>query len=92
MSMDFPVTADASQCRFWIEPIKYFIDPFIKFGELDNRRSQRIELLFDTLIRAGVNAEIPPDIQVAMWMKFLLITVWDMISTLSAVAHFESQH
>jgi 2-dehydropantoate 2-reductase len=52
------------------------IDPFVKFGELDNRRSQRVELLLDTLIRAGVKAEIPPNIEVAMWMKFLLIAVW----------------
>jgi 2-dehydropantoate 2-reductase len=51
-------------------------DPFVKFGELDNHRSQRVELLLDTFKRAGVNAEIPPDIQVAMWMKFLLIAVW----------------
>ena len=51
-------------------------DPFVKIGELDNRRSQRVELLLDTFKRAGVNAEIPPDIQVAMWMKFLLIAVW----------------
>ncbi|NNL78039.1 MAG: hypothetical protein HKO68_17035 [Desulfobacterales bacterium] len=51
-------------------------DPFVKFGELDNHRSQRVELLLDTLKKAGVNAEIPPNIQVAMWMKFLLVTVW----------------
>ena len=51
-------------------------DPFVKFGEQDNYRSQRVERLLDTFMRAGVNAEIPPNIQVAMWMKFLLITVW----------------
>jgi 2-dehydropantoate 2-reductase len=51
-------------------------DPFVKFGELDNLRSRRVEILLDTFKRAGVNAEIPPDIQVAMWMKFLAITVW----------------
>jgi len=51
-------------------------DPFLKFGEQDNDRSQRVELLLDTFARAGVKAEIPPNIQVAMWMKFLLITVW----------------
>jgi 2-dehydropantoate 2-reductase len=51
-------------------------DPFIKFGELDNHPSQRVQLLLDTFKRAGVNAEIPPDIQVAMWMKFLFITAW----------------
>ncbi len=51
-------------------------DPFVKFGELDNHRSRRIGLLLDSFKKAGVNAEIAPDIQVAMWMKFLLITVW----------------
>ena len=51
-------------------------EPFVKFGELDNRRSQRVDLLLDTFKKAGVTAVIPPDIQVAMWMKFLLITVW----------------
>ena len=51
-------------------------DPFVKFGELDNLRSRRVEILLDTFKRAGVKAEIPPDIQVAMWMKFLAITVW----------------
>ncbi len=51
-------------------------DPFVKFGELDNHRSQRVERLLDAFKRAGVNAEIPLDIQVAMWMKFLFITVW----------------
>jgi 2-dehydropantoate 2-reductase len=52
------------------------IDPFVKFGELDNHRSQRVEQLLELFKRAGVDAEIPPDIQVAMWMKFLFITVW----------------
>ena len=50
--------------------------PFVKFGELDNHHSQRVELLLDTFKRAGINTKIPPDIQVAMWMKFLLIAVW----------------
>ena len=60
------------------------LDPFVKFGELDNHRSQRVELLLDTFKKAGVKAEIPPDIQVAMWMKFLLIAVW---SGMGAVTH-----
>jgi 2-dehydropantoate 2-reductase len=55
------------------------VDPFVKFGELDNHRSQRVELLLDKFIMAGVNTEIPPDIQVAMWMKFMTITVWSGI-------------
>lgn len=58
-------------------------DPFIKLGELSNHRSQRVELLLDTFKRAGVNAEIPPDIQVAMWMKFMLISVWSGIGAIT---------
>ncbi len=51
-------------------------EPFVKFGEMDNRPSHRVERLRETFIRAGVNAEIPPDILVALWMKFLFIAVW----------------
>ncbi|HDL89885.1 MAG TPA: 2-dehydropantoate 2-reductase [Thermodesulforhabdus norvegica] len=58
-------------------------DPFIKFGELDNHRSQRVELLLETFTRVGINTEIPTDIQVAMWMKFLFITVWSGIGAVT---------
>jgi 2-dehydropantoate 2-reductase len=51
-------------------------DPFVKIGELDNRRSERVEALRDMFRRANVNAVIPSDIQVAMWLKFMTITVW----------------
>jgi len=51
-------------------------EPFVKFGELDNRPSDRVKRLQQVFRRAGVTAEIPSDIQVALWMKFLLITVW----------------
>ncbi len=52
-------------------------DPFIRFGELDNRPSERVERLRQAFERAsGLSVEVPPDIQVAMWMKFLFITVW----------------
>jgi 2-dehydropantoate 2-reductase len=59
-------------------------EPFVKFGELDNRPSDRVKRLQQVFMRAGVNAEIPPDIQVALWMKFLFITVW---SGVGAVTH-----
>ena len=49
-------------------------EPFIKFGELDNRPSARLESLRQAFVRAGVTVEIPADIQVALWMKFLAIT------------------
>jgi len=58
-------------------------DPFVKFGELDNHRSQRVEQLLEIFTRAGINTEIPADIQVAMWMKFLFITVWSGIGAVT---------
>jgi 2-dehydropantoate 2-reductase len=49
------------------------IDPFVNFGELDNRASDRTERLRQAFAQANVNAKISPDIHVAMWRKFLFI-------------------
>jgi 2-dehydropantoate 2-reductase len=50
------------------------ISPTVTVGELDGRRSERVELLWDALNRAeGVTPRIAPDIQVAVWEKFLFI-------------------
>ena len=46
---------------------------FIKFGELDNRRSERAIRLQDIFKDAGIEAEVPADIDVALWEKFLFI-------------------
>jgi 2-dehydropantoate 2-reductase len=48
-------------------------EPYVALGELDNRTSERTGRLRAAFARAGVAAEIPPDIQVAMWEKFLFI-------------------
>lgn len=58
-------------------------EPFVKFGEMDNRRSQRVEQLLDTFKKAGISAEIPANIQVALWMKFLMITVWSAMGAVT---------
>jgi 2-dehydropantoate 2-reductase len=50
------------------------IDPFVKFGEMDDSPSDRVKLLQQVFARAGVTAELPPSIQTALWMKFLFIT------------------
>lgn len=61
----------------WVESAGYIRSVgdtnFIKFGELDNRRSERIERLQQAFERAGVTAIIPPDIRVALWEKFLFV-------------------
>ncbi len=50
-------------------------DPFIRFGELDNSPSERVEKLRQAFDRtSGLTIEIPPDINVAMWQKFIFIT------------------
>lgn len=49
------------------------IDPLIAFGELDSKASDRLELLRQTFLAAGVRAETPADIHIALWEKFLFI-------------------
>jgi 2-dehydropantoate 2-reductase len=46
---------------------------FIKFGELDKRPSGRAEQLRQAFERAGVKVEVPSDIHVALWEKFLFV-------------------
>ena len=58
-------------------------EPFVRFGELDNRPSDRVELLQKAFKRAGVIAEIPQNIQVALWMKFLFITGWSGVGAVT---------
>lgn len=49
------------------------VAPFVRFGELDNRESARLERLREAFAAAGVRAEIPADIHAALWMKLLFI-------------------
>jgi 2-dehydropantoate 2-reductase len=45
----------------------------IIFGEMAGGASPRTEALKDTLQRAGITAELHPDIQTALWQKFMAI-------------------
>lgn len=51
-------------------------EPTIIFGELDNRRSARVEALQAAFSGAHVGAIVPPDIHVAIWEKFMLVATW----------------
>jgi 2-dehydropantoate 2-reductase len=42
-------------------------EPYVAFGELDNRPSERSERLRQAFVRAGVTVEIPPDIQTQIY-------------------------
>lgn len=48
-------------------------EPWIALGELDGRRSERVDRLRRALERARVKTEVPPDVSVALWEKFLFI-------------------
>ena len=48
-------------------------EPYVAFGELDNRPNEQAKRLRAVFEQAGVKAEIPADIQVAMWKKFVFI-------------------
>lgn len=73
---------------FIVEPghIKHAAsDPFVMFGELDNSRSERIERLLEAFQRAGINAQIPPDIHHSLWSKFLFIAPLSAVGALTRV-------
>jgi 2-dehydropantoate 2-reductase len=46
---------------------------FIRFGELDRRVRARTRRLRQSFADAGIAAEIPEDIHVALWQKFLFV-------------------
>lgn len=50
------------------------LEPFVQFGEWENRPSPRLHHLRQAFVRAGVRADIPADIHRARWMKFLFVT------------------
>ena len=61
------------------------VEPQFMFGELDNRRSDRVMQIAEAFRRAGVNAEVPPDIHRSMWTKFLFIAPYSAIGAASRV-------
>lgn len=60
-------------------------EPMVMFGELDNERSERVERLRTAFERAGIKAQVPPDIHHSMWTKFLFIAVMSGVGALTRV-------
>jgi len=59
----------------YIQHVAY--EPFVNFGEWDNRRSGRVDKLHEAFSRAkGLIVDAPQDIQAAMWRKYILIASW----------------
>ena len=59
------------------------IPPTFLFGEQDNTRTPRVEAILTLFKDAGLNAQIPENIQVAIWQKFLFITTVSAIGGLT---------
>ncbi len=49
------------------------VEPYVALAEWDGSASPRAEALVAALAQAGVRAEIPPDIDAALWHKFLFV-------------------
>ncbi len=45
------------------------------FGEMDNRKTPRVEALLAACQRAKIDAKIEDDVQAALWTKFIFISV-----------------
>jgi 2-dehydropantoate 2-reductase len=56
---------------------------FIKFGELDNQRTDRVERLRRGFARANVDVEVPADIVKALWDKFLMVTTFGGVGSIT---------
>ena len=52
------------------------------FGELDGRRTRRVEAFHAACAGAGIDAEISPDIQVDIWSKFVFLAPFSGITAL----------
>src|ERR1044072_1789566 len=57
--------------------------PSVVIGELDNQRTSRITRIEQLFMRAGVDTIIAPDIQVALWMKFLFIASFSGVGAIA---------
>jgi 2-dehydropantoate 2-reductase len=55
-------------------------NPYVAFGELDNKRTERVRRLQEAFSNAGVNCEVPEDIHRAMWEKFLFVVSFSAVA------------
>jgi len=59
------------------------LEPTIVLGEMAGGQSLRSERVRDVLVEAGIRTELPADIRVAMWEKFMLIATWSGIGAVT---------
>jgi 2-dehydropantoate 2-reductase len=56
---------------------------FIKFGELDNKATERVERLRQCFAHAKVSVEVPANIVKALWDKFLMVTSFGGVGSIT---------
>jgi len=56
---------------------------FIKFGELDNKQTERVERLRQCFAHANVSVEVPANILKALWDKFLMVTSFGGVGSIT---------
>ena len=60
------------------------VQPYIAFGELDNRKSARIDALHRIFKKlTGVASEVPANIGLALWEKFLMICAFSGVGAVT---------
>jgi 2-dehydropantoate 2-reductase len=59
------------------------LTPSVIIGELDNRRTPRIDAIEQVFKNAGVDISVASDIQVALWTKFLFIASFSGIGAIA---------
>ncbi len=49
------------------------VNPYVALAEWDGSRTRRVDSLVAAFRDSGVDAEVPPDIDAAIWLKFLFV-------------------
>ena len=57
--------------------------PFVAFGEVDNRVSERVHRLQDVFLQAGIETSIPSNREAALWNKFLFIAAFSGVGAVT---------
>jgi 2-dehydropantoate 2-reductase len=56
---------------------------FIKFGEVDNKLTERVERLRQCFAHARVSVEVPANFAKALWDKFLMVTSFGGVGSIT---------
>jgi len=64
--------------------------PTVNIGELDNRRTERIEAVHYVFAQCqGVSANVVNDITVALWQKFMIIAPWSGVGAVTRMPIYD---